>query len=160
MRIRTSFGGSVIAGALLLAGSSFVLAGCGDAEKKSDDSVAISAVAAEDTGSVSGLVSGSDGADSANGSDGAEVLEGPTGRTDRTVRQLFPMMMQVLPIRLAGWKRAPSVRVTKSARQRLMQVRFPRLRDRLVVPVTRFSSRVMALTDHDSGTNSIRSWRR
>ena len=79
MRIRTSFGGSVIAGALLLAGSSFVLAGCGDAEKKSDDSVAISAVAAEDTGSVSGLVSGSDGADSANGSDGAEVLEGADG---------------------------------------------------------------------------------
>ena len=83
MRIRTSFGGSVIAGALLLAGSSFVLAGCGDAEKKSDASAAISAVAAEDTGSVtgsdSGLVAGSDGADSANGSDGAEVSEGADG---------------------------------------------------------------------------------
>jgi hypothetical protein len=87
MRIRTSFCGSVIAGTLLLAGSSFVLAGCGDAEKKSDDSVAISAVAAEDTGSVSGSgsgsvsgsVSGPDGSGSANGSDGAEVLEGADG---------------------------------------------------------------------------------
>ena len=45
-------------------------------------------------------------------------LRAPSVRVTKSARQ---HLIQVLPIRLAGRLRAPSVRVTKSARQRLMQ---------------------------------------
>jgi mycofactocin glycosyltransferase len=68
-----------------------------------------------------------------------------------------PAPGQVLPIRLAGRKRAPSARVTKSARRRLMRVLPIRLAGRKRAPSARVtkSARRRLMQVHDSGVGSV-----